>query len=227
MTEEWSRKFYGRKQGHKLHSHPAFLVDTLLPKLAISLDQAKAFDIFPDLRDDQMTTLEIGFGGGEHLAHRASEARDHAFLGCEVFLNGVAELLGAVENENIENIKIHHGDARDLLEVLPEASFDQIYLLYPDPWPKKRHNKRRFISQENLDSLHRVLKLGGNFMFASDIADYINWTLAHIKTHGGFEWSANRAEDWIKAPKTWPGTRYEQKAIAAGRTPTYLSFLRR
>lgn len=227
MVEAGSRKFYGRKQGHKLHSHPAFLVDSLLPKLAISLDQAAASDIFPDLQKNQITTLEIGFGGGEHLAHRAVEAPDQAFLGCEVFLNGVAKLLGAIEKNRLENIKIYHGDVRDLLEVLPDASFDQIFLLYPDPWPKKRHNKRRFISQENLDSLHRVLKPDGKFLFASDIADYVNWTLAHIRSHGGFAWSADRAKDWTEPPPTWPGTRYEQKAIAAGRIPTYLSFTRR
>ena len=175
--------------------------------------------------------LEIGFGGGEHLAARAKAAPDIGFIGCEPFLNGVAKLLLAIieasEADNLRNIIVHDDDARDVLDALPDASLGTIYLLYPDPWPKKRHHKRRFISAANLQQIFRVLRPGGAFLVASDIADYLNWTLIHMKAHGGFDWAATQSEDWQCAPKDWPGTRYEAKAKAAGRKLGYLVFSRR
>ena len=172
-------------------------------------------------------TLEIGFGGGEHLAACAKAAPQTGFIGCEPFINGVAKLLGYIEAEGLENLCVHHGDARNVMAAMPAAALDQAFLLYPDPWPKRRHHKRRFVNQENLDSLFRVLVPNARLLVATDIAAYADWTLAEIKQHGGFVWHAQCRADWLRAPKHWPGTRYEQKACAVGRVPHYLEFTRR
>lgn len=166
--------------------------------------------------------LEIGFGGGEHLAHQAGCHPDVSFLGAEPFVNGVAKLLALVEEKNLANVRVHDGDARPLLAALPDASFERIYLLYPDPWPKARHNKRRFVSPEALSHIHRVLKPGGLFLFASDIPDYVSWTREHVAAHGGLaeEGDPHRPfENWIE-------TRYEAKARREGRGSEYLAFRR-
>jgi tRNA (guanine-N7-)-methyltransferase len=220
------RKFYGRRQGHKLHPRQAALMQDVLPQLSVSVDRCDPFEIFKNTGRYNKYALEIGFGGGEHLIARARQQPDTGFIGSEVFVNGVSKLVAAVEHENFTNIRIYPDDVRDLLPCLPAASFDYMYLLYPDPWPKKRHNKRRFISPENLTELHRILKPGGAFIFASDIADYVSWALARIRQHGGFIWTARTASDWRQADAMWPGTRYEAKAIKAGRQPTYLHFQR-
>lgn len=222
------RIIYGRRQGHKLHPRQQKLVEELLPQCRPDLSVApentpqdwfqKPFSAY---------ALEIGFGGGEHLAARAKAAPDIGFIGCEPFLNGVAKLLIEIDQGRLGNIAVHDDDARDVLAALPDASLDHAYLLYPDPWPKKRHHKRRFISAANLDKLFNALKPGASFLLASDIADYLDWSLAHIRAHGGFEWLAQTADDWHQAPSDWPGTRYEAKAIKAGRRPGYLRFTRR
>jgi tRNA (guanine-N7-)-methyltransferase len=220
------RKFYGRRQGHKLHPRQAALMQDLLPKLCLTLDQSDPSDPWQMPGGYREYALEIGFGGGEHLAARAQQQPETGFIGSEVFVNGVSKLVAAIEQENLTNIRIYPDDVRDLLPSLPPACLDRVYLLYPDPWPKKRHNKRRFISPENLAELHRILKPSGDFIFASDIADYVSWTLTHIRRHGGFTWTARTADDWRRADDLWPGTRYEAKAIKAGRRPTYLHFAR-
>ena len=171
--------------------------------------------------------LEIGFGGGEHLAACAKAAPQTGFIGCEPFINGVAKLLGHIEAGGLENLCVHHGDARDVMAAMPAGVLDQAFLLYPDPWPKKRHHKRRFVNQENLDSLFRVLAPDARLLVATDIAAYADWTLAEIKQHGGFVWRAQCRADWLGTPADWPGTRYEQKARAACRVPHYLEFSRR
>lgn len=166
--------------------------------------------------------LEIGFGGGEHLAHQAELHPEVSLLGAEPFINGVAKLLALIEDRQITNVRIHDGDARNLLEALPDASIERIYLLYPDPWPKLRHNKRRFVSPESLGHIHRLLIPGGLFLFASDIADYVAWTREHVATHGGFHEEGDAAqphENWIE-------TRYEAKARREGRGSAYLRFRR-
>ena len=170
--------------------------------------------------------LEIGFGGGEHLFARAQANPDRGLIGCEPFVNGVAKLLTLVDAAGLENVRIHDDDARLLLDVLPDACIERVFLLYPDPWPKARHNKRRFINPENLDQLARIMVPGAELMFASDIAANVRWTLAHIRRHPAFEWCASGPQDWRAPPARWPGTRYEAKALEAGRIPAYLSFRR-
>lgn len=223
---ENKRIVYGRRQGHKLHKRQAALVDALLPSLRPDLTAPqRPQDWFGTGFDDY--ALEIGFGGGEHLAARAKAAPHIGFIGCEPFLNGVAKLLSEVDEHRLSNIAVYNDDARDVLAALPDAALAQAYLLYPDPWPKTRHHKRRFISSENIATLFRVLKPQALFLVASDIPDYLDWTLAHIRAHGGFEWLAESAADWRAPPEGWPGTRYEAKAIREGRVPGYLRFRRR
>lgn len=220
------RIVYGRRQGHKLHPRQQKLVDEVLPRLQPDLDAANCPQGWFQTPKTHYA-LEVGFGGGEHVAARAKAAPDTGFIACEPFINGVAKLLIEVSENGFENLCIHNDDARDVMAALPDACLDQAYLLYPDPWPKKRHNKRRFISAENLAQLFRILKPGAGFLVASDIADYLDWTLIHMRAHGGFAWQAQTASDWQSAPVGWPGTRYEAKAIREGREPGYLQFIRR
>ena len=219
-------RFFGRRKSRPLKPRQQRLIQELLPRLSLRAAAAEA------LRDPAMLfsfapkrlVLEIGFGGGEHLAARAAEHPDWGFIGAEPFINGVAKLMSAIDEKGLRNIRVWDEDARLLLPKLGDETLDAVWLLYPDPWPKKRHHKRRFVNPENLAHLHRLLKPGGTFLFASDIADYVRWTLAQVRAHGGFEWLAERPADWRTPPAGWPGTRYEAKAIREGRTPAYLTF---
>jgi len=222
-------RYYGRRKSRPLKPRQQRLMEDLLPPLEINEDDA------PLLRDptrlfapppDAMA-LEIGFGGGEHLAHLAGERPGWGFIGCEPFINGIAKLLVAVEENNLANIRIWPDDARYLLPLAGDGAFDEIYILYPDPWPKKRHHRRRFINAENIAHFHRLLKPGGMVYFASDIPHYVSWTLKHFRAHGGFEWLAESADDWRKPWPGWPSTRYEAKALREGRSPAYLRFARK
>jgi tRNA (guanine-N7-)-methyltransferase len=195
------------------------LLQDLLPKLRIDVTA-------PVLNPAKPVRLEIGFGGGERLAHLAERHPGTLFLGAEHFVNGVAKLLAFIEARNLSNIRIHDGDARDLLESLPAASLDHVDVLYPDPWPKARHHKRRLVNQATLAELHRLLRPDGCFTVVTDIPDYAAWTLSQIRAHDGFEWLARRPSDWRTPPDEWVPTRYETKAIAAGRVPIYLRFRR-
>lgn len=219
--------FFGRRKGKPLRDQQVERMETLLPALKIDLDSPAPADIkslFP-LAVDKVR-LEIGFGGGEHLAHRARTNPETGFIGVEPFVNSMAKLLAVVEAEGLKNIRVHDDDATQLLDWLPDGSIDQIDLLYPDPWPKKKHWKRRFVSQVNLERFHRVLKPGGLFCFASDIDTYLNWTLQHCSRHAGFQWTARNAADWRTPFSGWPGTRYEAKAKREGRASAYLTFVR-
>ncbi len=219
------RLLYGRQQGHKLRKHQQHLLNTLLPTLQVDLPsegQIQPTALFGD--EPREVFLEIGFGGGEHLIARAGQNPDKGFIGAEPFVNGVAKILASIEAGGPGNIRLHHGDARDLMERLPDASIAGVYLLYPDPWPKKRHNKRRFVNDENIRQLHRILQPGAKLLFASDITDYVRWTLGKMARHGGFQWTAERPGDWRNAPDGWPGTRYEAKAFREGRRAHYLHF---
>ncbi|MEM5471195.1 tRNA (guanosine(46)-N7)-methyltransferase TrmB [Hoeflea sp. AS60] len=219
--------FYGRRRGKTLKAPQAEALSALLPVLKLDLSSPPP-SLFSELWPNPVsaTRLEIGFGGGEHLLHRAQENPGTGFIGVEPFVNSMAKMLAGLESEGLENIRLYDDDATRVLDWLPDASLDRIDLLYPDPWPKKKHWKRRFVSRLNLDRFARVLKPGGRFGFASDIDTYINWTLAHIAAHPEFEWTARTASDWREPWEGWPGTRYEAKAIREGRTPCYLEFER-
>jgi len=171
-------------------------------------------------------TLEIGFGGGEHLAARAGAHPDVGFIGCEPFVNGMAKLLAVIADENLRNIRVWDQDAAGLIARLPEGSIDQAYLLYPDPWPKRRQRKRRFISDEHLAALARVMREGAELRFATDIDDYAGWALARVLRSSSFVWQAERPDDWRRPWTGWPGTRYEMKARSEGRGSAYLTFTR-
>lgn len=217
--------FFGRRKGKPLREQQLERMSSLLPALRIDLSAPspeRLEELFPV--PVEKLRLEIGFGGGEHLVHRATETPFTGFIGVEPFVNSMAKLLAEVEARGLRNIRLYDDDATALLDWLPDASLDQIDLLYPDPWPKKKHWKRRFVSQANLVRFHRVLKPGGLFCFASDIDTYVNWTLVHCRDHGGFEWTARNAADWKTPFAGWPGTRYEAKARREGRSSAYLTF---
>nr|WP_069305705.1 tRNA (guanosine(46)-N7)-methyltransferase TrmB [Methylobrevis pamukkalensis] len=218
--------FFGRRKGRPLREQQAARFDDLYPALGLDLsapipDLAALFPHRPST-----VRLEIGFGGGEHLIHRALEAPDVGFIGVEPFVNGMAKTLMEIGRHGIGNIRLSDADAMRVLDVLPDASLDRISLLYPDPWPKKRHWKRRFVGPDTVARFARVLKPGGQFQFASDIASYVDWTLRHVRAHPAFAWTATRASDWATPFAGWPGTRYEAKALREGRTPAYLTFRR-
>ncbi|WP_316203455.1 tRNA (guanine(46)-N(7))-methyltransferase TrmB [Bradyrhizobium sp. SZCCHNS3051] len=220
--------FFGRRKGHKLRAHQAGLVDNLLPNLALDL-AAPAEAVLPTLYHPPVDALrlEIGFGGGEHLAAEAKAFPTTGFIGCEPYVNGMAKILSAIEADNIGNIRLVAGDAAELLAWLPPQSLQRIDLIHPDPWPKRRHWKRRFVQDATIAAMARVLKPGGEFRFVSDIADYCAWTLWHLLRSPEFAWTAERADDW-RLP--WPGytmTRYGRKATREGRVANYLIFSRR
>jgi tRNA (guanine-N7-)-methyltransferase len=223
-ANERAGAFFGRRKGKKLRAGQDELVQTLLPAIRV----VPGSDIrgqFPNPQARE-TWLEIGFGGGEHLAAQARARRDVNIVGCEPFVNGMAKLLAVIEQEDLDNVRVWDDDVTDLLPTLPDASFDRVYILYPDPWPKRRQRKRRLVSDENLEMLARVMKPGSQLRFASDIDDYIGWVLARALRSPHFHWTATRADDWRAPYEGWPGTRYEAKAIREGRVPSYLTLIR-
>ncbi len=222
------RNFYGRFKGKTLRDTQKTWLDEDLDALSpgpVSWEDNPArqpLDL-ATLFGDRDVWLEIGFGGGEHMVHQAAHNPDIGFIGCEPYINGVAMLLGKIRNAKCDNIRIHPGDARDMFDVLPEASIARAFLLYPDPWPKKRHHRRRFVTPNHLAPLARVLKPGAIFRVATDIPDYVRQTLEQVPRHG-FEWLAERPADWRAPWDDWLSTRYEQKALREDRTPHYLTF---
>jgi len=220
------RAFFGRRKGHPLRPRQAALFDTLLPKLALDLTRPAPADLrslFPDANE---VRLEIGFGGAEHLIAQAKANPRIGFIGSDAFINGVAKALAAVDEHKLANVRLHFGDASELLDWLPQEGLARIDLLYPDPWPKRRHWKRRFVQDESLGRLARILKHGGNLRFATDIGDYAAHVLARVLRSPDFEWTAERADDWRKAWPDFAGTRYEAKAKREGRVPNYFVFRR-
>ncbi len=219
--------FFGRRKGHKLRAHQADLIEHLLPHLALDIaspppaDVAELFDSAPSA-----LRLEIGFGGGEHLVAEAGEFPDTGFIGCEPYVNGMAKILAQIEAHSIRNIRLLAGDAAELLAWLPPQSLSRIDLIHPDPWPKRRHWKRRFVQDATVAAMARVLTSGGEFRFVSDIDDYAAWTLAHLLRSSDFEWCARRADDWRLPWQGFTKTRYGQKAEREGRKATYLRFRR-
>ena len=214
------RAFFGRRSGKRLHSGQQRLYRDRLPELEIALGDAPLDPrtLFPKAARIE---IEIGTGGGEHLIRLAASHPATGFIGCEVFSGGIAKLVEAIDTESIPNIRLFTDDALKLLLKLPPASLDAAYLLYPDPWPKSRHHKRRFISPTTLSELARVLKPGALFRFATDIEDYANWTLAHIVRAQSFRFLAGGPGSWHQPFPGWQPTRYERKARAEGRALSF------
>jgi tRNA (guanine-N7-)-methyltransferase len=220
------RAFFGRRKGHALKPRQAALFDTLLPRVALDLTKPAPPDLRALFGDVEDVRLEIGFGGAEHLIAQAGNNPRSGFIGSDAFINGVAKALVAIDAHKLDNIRLHFGDASELLDWLPAGAFARIDLLYPDPWPKRRHWKRRFIQDDSLKRLARILKRGGELRFATDIADYAVYALVRVMRSPDFAWTAERADDWRKAWPDFSGTRYEAKAKREGRTPAYFIFRR-
>jgi tRNA (guanine-N7-)-methyltransferase len=220
------RAFFGRRSGKKLHGGQQAVFDATLPALEIKLDGVlDPRSLFPDA---DKIIVEIGYGGGEHLALEASRHSEIGYIGCEVFTGGIGKMVQAVAEQDLRNVRLFTDDAFKLLLALPDASLDEVYLLYPDPWPKTRHHKRRFVSPTTLAQLARVIRPGGQFHFATDIEDYANWTLAHILRAPEFVWPLQEPGSWNQPYPGWEPTRYEQKARREGRLVSfYFSFERR
>jgi len=230
MTDHDTRApgaFFGRRKGRPLREQQSAARDSGLARYGLDLAQAAPTDL-TDLFETPVREirLEIGFGGGEHLLHRAREKPEIGFIGVEPFINGMSKLLAALAREPLGNVRVYDQDAIHVLDWLPAAELDEVDLFYPDPWPKKKHWKRRFVSKSNLDRIALVLKPAGVFRFASDIDTYVNWTLLHCRAHAAFEWQAASSADWDRPYPGWPGTRYEAKALREGRQPAYLTFRR-
>lgn len=214
------RAFFGRRSGKRLHRGQDQLFRDLLPQLEIRPggDGLDPRALFPDARE---IIIEIGYGGGEHLALEAARAPETGFIGCEVFSGGIAKLVQQVDEQGLANIRLYTDDALKLLMKLPDASIDGVYLLYPDPWPKARHHKRRFVSPTTLGELARVIRPGGFFRFATDIEDYADWTLAHVLRAPGFVMPLVAAGSWHRPYPDWEPTRYEEKARSEGRMASF------
>ena len=215
------RRLWGRAKGKPLSPFQNGLVETKLPACAVDILNPLA-----GLQGFEQISMEVGFGGAEHLLHCAQENPHIGYIGVEPFLNGIAKALAGMERGHVDNIRLHHGDVWQFLENIPDASLDHIDILYPDPWPKKRHYKRRLIQEDLIAEFHRVLKPGARLHFASDIPSYVDWALVRILRHGGFNWPVKTSTDWQTPYKNWPGTRYEAKANREGRTPHYFRFVK-
>ena len=224
-TVNAQRALFGRRKGRPLRPHQAALLETLLPRLALDLAlpaPCALADLFPHA--PQTVRLEIGFGGGEHLIAEARQYPLVGFIGVEPFINGMAKALAAVDAHGLTNVRLYLGDAAKVLEWLPAGKLARIDLLYPDPWPKRRHWKRRFIQDLNVKQMTRVLDVNGELRFASDSPDYVAWTLEHLIRVPGLAWTAEHADDWRRPWAGYCGTRYEAKATREGRAPCYLAF---
>ena len=229
--ERRRRQLYGRRKGPRLSAAQSSLFETLLPKLALHLilgTDPRSYFSPPRVRGDEIRVedvwLEVGFGAGEQLLWQAQRHPDVGLIGAEPYESGVAKLLSKLALEPLKNIRVHMGDARDVIEALPQASLGRVFILFPDPWPKTRHHKRRFLQMETLDALARVMRPGAELRFASDDAPLLEYTLERLMAHRAFAWTATRAQDWLSRPADWPPTRYEAKELHG--KPAYLEFRR-
>lgn len=221
------QRFFGRRKGPAFSARQQTLMDTVLPRISVKLPEEAEQQVDPAAFFDsekQQYWLEIGFGKGEHLAWQAQANPDVGLIGCEPYLNGVVGLLNHVEEHKIESIRIYGDDARHVIWALADASIDRIFLIHPDPWPKKRHARRRFVNPANLDDLARILKDGGEFRVGTDHPVYREWTALQMSQRDDFEWLAESPEDWLVRPDDWPETRYEIKALEG--KATYFRFVR-
>ena len=223
------RNFYGRVHGKTLRASQKHYLEDLgaLSPGAVGWEEnpgRKPLDV-EALFGGREVWLEVGFGSGEHMVHQAARNAGAGIIGAEPFINGVATLLGKIREAGVDNIRVHSGDARDLMDVLPVASLAKAFLLYPDPWPKARHHRRRFVTAEHLGPLARAMRPGAEFRVATDIPDYVRQTLEEVPK-AGFGWEAEKPADWRRPWDDWLSTRYEQKALREGRVPFYLTFRR-
>ena len=242
MIAQEKPKFYGRRKGRTIHKAKSFLLEKFLPDILISAEDGKKIEqYFKDKK--QKYCLEIGFGDGAHLAAIAKSQPDTGFIGVEVYKNGVANLLSLITGltdlaegelpEKIEllpdradNIRVFDDDVRLLFSSLPDACFDKVFLLFPDPWPKKKHAQRRFVNPQNLEQLARLIKKGGILQIATDHQIYKRWTMEQLKGCPYFEWTAKTSGDWRNPPADWFETKYQHKAIREGRKPVFFEFVR-
>ena len=218
------RRLYGRRSGHKLRLGQAALLEELLPAISV-LDEG-ALDAATLFGDERPLHFEIGFGSGEHLAYRADLLPDHGFIGAEPFLNGVVGALQHVRDRMLTNVRLHMGDALEVLERLPDASLRFVYLLHPDPWPKARHAKRRMVNNGPLDIIAAKLQPGGEFRLGTDDPTYCRWSMMIMDRRRDFEWLAESAADFLTRPGGWPETRYEAKARRKGHEVWYFRYRR-
>jgi tRNA (guanine-N7-)-methyltransferase len=217
------RKLYGRRKGPSLSAHQTGLLETLLPQLSFAPVPGRApEDYFA--RPVRGVWLEIGFGAGEHLAWQAEHHPDIGLIGVEPYVAGVAKLLARIADRPVENLRLYTEDARDVIAALPDAALERVFILFPDPWPKTRHHKRRFIQMEMLDQLARIIKPGGHLRFATDDPGYLVWALERLCAHPSFSWTAKCPSDWRARGPDWPQTRYEAKALHG--VPVFLQFAR-
>jgi len=228
-TAAGAGKLHGRRKGRPLRPAQQRALDELGPRLEIPAPDPVAGlapgGLFP--RRPRAVWLEIGFGAGEHLVAQAEQNPDVGLIGAEFFQDGIAKMLRRVEAAGLDNVRSYTGDGRDLLAALPQASIARVFILFPDPWPKRRHHKRRLIQAPYLDMLARVLADGGELRLATDDVSYQRWIAIELHRHPAFAWTARRPADWRTRPADWPATRYQQKAVEAGRTPVFLSYRRR
>ena len=231
MTAERSGReydLYGRRRGRPLRRGRQQALEVLLPEMSVELTGAGAMEpagLFAGTPRE--VWLEIGFGGGEHLAWQAAHHPEVGIIGCEPFINGVARLLAEVSEQKLSNVRVLADDARPLLDRLTPASIGRVFILFPDPWPKARHHRRRLVSEPVLDKLATAMRDGAELRLATDDVDYLRWMLERLLAHPSFEWMVRGAEDWRSRPEDWPPTRYEQKAVRQGRRPAFLRFRRR
>ncbi len=226
QSEHPARAFFGRRKGHPLRARQAALFDKALPRLALDLTKPAPTDLRALFGGAGNVRLEIGFGGAEHLIAQATANPGSGFIASDGYVNAIGKALVAIDDGKLANIRLHHGDASELIGWLPDGGLARIDLLYPDPWPKRRHWKRRFIQDDSLARLARILLSGGELRFSTDIADYAAYALARVLRSPDFIWTAERADDWRKPWPSFSGTRYEVKAKREGRTPAYFVFRR-
>ena len=219
-TAQNELRTFGRTKGKTLSPYQQSLMDQLYPQIKIGDNPLLGLKSYKGI------WFEIGFGGAEHLIYQAEANPDIAILGAEPFLNGVAKAVRSVDDKDLKNVRLLQGDARDVLTALPDQSLSRLFILFPDPWLKSKHNKRRLINETLIAELHRVLKPGSEFRFASDIIHYVDWALWRIKSHGGFSMPHTTPIEWRNRPDDWPQTRYEAKAIREGRPCHYFRFIR-
>jgi tRNA (guanine-N7-)-methyltransferase len=223
-----ARTFFGRRKGHKLRNRQADLLTTFLPRLALDIARPAPMELaelFPPSVSE--VQLEIGFGGGENLVAQAAARPAHGFIGVEPFVNGMAKALAAIEDAALQNIRLHFDEADGLMKWLPDGSLARIELIHPDPWPKRRHWKRRFVQDATIAQFARLLQRGGEVRFVTDVPDYAAWTLQRFLRSLDFEWTAQCADDWRRAWPEFSGTRYHTKAARQERAPCFLIFRRR